>query len=88
MPPRPDRPDKLVLDWNSLVLGKLRDQRRDPRTGAARSLVVDLGAEARLRVGASRVEIPVAFVHGVRPDAITLDRSLEELRRGPLAPAG
>lgn len=75
--------DKPVLDYNHARLGIVADVARDPKTNAARHLIVTLDAEARERGGFQRdlLEVPMNLVFGIRRDSVTLDRSLDELRR-------
>lgn len=83
MPNPPLALDKLVLDWNHRAVGRVREARLDARTGDVGALVVDLEPHARPHWPSEegRVVIPVRFVHGVRREAIVLDRSLEALGR-------
>jgi sporulation protein YlmC with PRC-barrel domain len=70
--------NKLVLDWNNVPVGKIRDARVDPRTRAVERLVVSLSGEARRRLDAATTEvvIPVRMVHSIRRGEVVLDRSL------------
>lgn len=74
--------DKPVFDWNKVPIGTIADLRRDPKTHAARQLVVTLTPQAKTQMGTKEdlVEIPVSYVFGIRKDAVSLDRSVEELR--------
>ncbi len=75
--------DKPVFDWNRFPLGTVADIRKDPRTRATRHVVVTLSPEAKTTLGTVEdlMEIPIAYVCGIRKDAVALDRSVEELRR-------
>lgn len=80
--------DCLVVDWNNIPIGKVREARRDARTHALRALVVDLSDAAQRRAGArAELEIPMQMVFGLRRREVQLDRSLEELFRAPAMPA-
>ena len=74
---------KLVLDWNHLPIGKIRDARVDPRTKAVQSLVVALTGDAQRRLpgAASELEIPVRMVFSIRSGEVVLDRTLDAVRR-------
>jgi len=75
--------DKVVYDWHRVPLGTVVDARRDPKTHATTSLIVNLTPDARHRMGTKSelVTIPASFVCGIRRDAVTLDRSVRELQR-------
>ena len=75
--------NKLVLDWNNLPVGKVRDARVDPRTKSVASLVVSLSGEAQRRLprADSEIIIPVRMVFSIRPGEVVLDRSFDEVRR-------
>jgi len=74
---------KPVFDWNHVPVGHVTQTVRDPRTHAARQLVLTLSPEARTELGASTesIELPASFVFGMRRDQVTLDRSLTELKK-------
>lgn len=74
---------KPVFDWNHVPVGTVRTALRDPKTRAARQLVLTLTPEAKTRLGTqeSTMEVPASIVFGVRRDGLTLDRSLSELKR-------
>lgn len=74
---------KPVYDWNHVPVGHVAQTVRDPRTNAARQLVLTLSPEARTELGAStdRIELPASLVFGMRRDQVTLDRSLTELKK-------
>ena len=71
-----------VYDWNNFELGKVTGARMDSNS-SIRELIVDLNDDARQKLGArdQKLEIPMDFVHGVRRDEVTLDRSLAEIAR-------
>ena len=75
--------DKPVFDWNRFPIGTVADLRKDPKTKATRQVVVSLTPEAKTRLGADDdlLEIPISYVCGIRKDAVSIDRSLEELKR-------
>lgn len=75
--------DKPVYDWNRFPIGTVSDLRRNPRTKGTRQVVVNLSAEAKTHLGTTDdlLEIPISYVCGIRQDAVSLDRSLSELRR-------
>lgn len=74
---------KPVFDWNHVPVGTVRSALRDPKTRAARQLVLTLTPEAKTKLGTqeSTLEVPASLVFGVRKDGVTLDRSLTELKR-------
>lgn len=74
---------KPVFDWNRVPVGTVSGALRDPKTRAARQLVLTLSREAREELGTDEetIELPASLVFGVRRDGLTLDRSLHELRR-------
>lgn len=74
---------KPVYDWNHVPVGHVTQTVRDPRTNAARQLVLTLSPEARTELGASTdsIELPASLVFGMRRDQVTLDRSLTELKK-------
>lgn len=74
---------KPVFDWNHVPIGHIKETLRDPRTNATRNLVLTLSPEARTELGASTesIELPASFVFGMRRDQVTLDRSLNELKK-------
>lgn len=74
---------KPVFDWNHVPVGHIREAVRDPRTNAARQLVLTLSPEARTELGASTdsIELPASLVFGMRRDQVTLDRTLNELKK-------
>lgn len=74
---------KPVFDWNHVPLGHVSETVRDPRTHAARQLVLKLSPEARTELGASTesIELPASLVFGMRRDQVTLDRTLTELKK-------
>lgn len=74
---------KPVFDWNHVQIGRVTTTRRDPKTNAARQLVLSLSPEARSELGTSEetLELPASLVFGMRRDAVTLDRSLNELKK-------
>jgi sporulation protein YlmC with PRC-barrel domain len=78
--------DKLVLDWNGLRVGRVRRVVGDSRTGAVRSLVLEVAPEAQSVLGTPTATVPVGYVRAVRRDELSLDRSVDELARGD-APA-
>ncbi|GEM_PF-6920461 len=75
--------EKPVYDWNHVPVGTVSGAVRDPKTRAARQLVLRLTPEAQTELGAEQptVELPASFVFGVRRDSVTLDRSLSELKK-------
>lgn len=75
--------DKVVYDWHRVPLGTVVDARRDPKTHATTSLIVNLTPDARSRMGTSNeiLAIPASYVAGIRKDAVTLDISVRELGR-------
>ena len=73
--------EKPVYDWNHVPVGTVSGAVRDPKTRAARQLVLKLTPEAESELGASTLELPAAYVFGVRRDSVTLDRSLHELKK-------
>lgn len=75
--------EKPVYDWNHVPVGTVRDAVRDPKTKAARQLVLTLTPEAQEKLGAkdATLELPASYVFGVRRDGVTLDRSLTELKK-------
>jgi hypothetical protein len=75
--------EKPVYDWNHVPVGTVSGAVRDPKTRAARQLVLRLTPEAQTELGTpeSTVELPASFVFGVRRDSVTLDRSLHELKK-------
>lgn len=75
--------DKPVFDWHNRPIGTVADLRRDPRTKATRQVVVNLSQDARRTLGTTEelLEIPVSFIFGIRKDAVSLDRSVEELKK-------
>lgn len=81
--------EKPVFDWNRVPIGTVVDTRRDPRTNATRALIVNLNPQAQKNLGSGEdlVTIPLDRVFAIRRDAVTLDRSLEELRRFEVAAA-
>ncbi|MCA1812970.1 MAG: PRC-barrel domain-containing protein [Halobacteriales archaeon] len=86
-----DLREKLVLDWNNVPIGTIRDAQLDPKTKTVRSLLINLNSDAQTKLGAGQdVVIPIQYVFGIRRGEITLDRSLGEIRRieGFSAPAG
>lgn len=74
---------KPVFDWNHVPVGHVKETQRDPRTHATRNLVLTLSPEARSELGAATdsIELPASFVFGMRRDQVTLDRSLNELKK-------
>jgi len=74
---------KPVYDWNHVPVGTVSGAVRDPKTRAARQLVLRLTPEAQTELGAKQptVELPASFVFGVRRDSVTLDRSISELKK-------
>lgn len=75
--------EKPVFDWNHVQIGRVTNTRRDPKTNATRQLVLSLSPEARSELGTAEdsIELPASFVFGMRRDAVTLDRSLSELKK-------
>jgi sporulation protein YlmC with PRC-barrel domain len=75
--------EKLVLDWNNMPIGTIRDAHVDPKTKTVRSLVIQLNRDAQSKLGAHdpSMVIPIHYVFGIRRGEITLDRSFDELRR-------
>jgi hypothetical protein len=74
--------EKPVYDWNHVPVGTVSGAVRDPKTRAARQLVLRLTPEAQTELGAPEsVELPASFVFGVRRDSVTLDRSIHELKK-------
>jgi hypothetical protein len=75
--------EKPVYDWNHVPVGTVSGAVRDPKTRAARQLVLRLTPEAQTELGSPdpTVELPASFVFGVRRDGVTLDRSLSELKK-------
>ncbi|HVL49565.1 MAG TPA: hypothetical protein VM889_13495 [Candidatus Thermoplasmatota archaeon] len=75
--------DKPVFDWNHVPIGTVADIRKDPKTRSAREIIVNVSPDARRRLGLhdELLEIPISYVFGIRRDAVTLDRSVQELRR-------
>ncbi|MHB8586165.1 MAG: hypothetical protein ACYDDF_10090 [Thermoplasmatota archaeon] len=73
--------EKPVFDWNREPVGTVVDMHRDPRTNAARAIVVNLTPAAQQNLGTDLVTIPLDRVFAIRRDGVTLDRSLHELRR-------
>jgi hypothetical protein len=55
--------------------------RRDPRSGDTRELVLKLTPEAQAQLGRQELELPASMIFGVRREAVTLDRSLTELKK-------
>ena len=74
---------KPVYDWNHVPVGTVSGAVRDPKTRAARQLVLRLTPEAQDKLGVEEptLELPASFVFGVRRDSVTLDRSLTELKK-------
>lgn len=74
---------KPVFDWNRVPVGTVSGALRDPKTRAARQLVLTLSREAQEELGTEEktIELPASLVFGVRRDGLTLNRSLHELRR-------
>lgn len=74
--------DKPVYDWNGAPLGVVSDLERDPKTRAARRLIVNLTPEAKHTIGTAgdSLEIPISYVFGIRKDAVSLNRSAQELK--------
>ncbi|HWH08966.1 MAG TPA: hypothetical protein VNX21_07180 [Candidatus Thermoplasmatota archaeon] len=74
---------KPVFDWNHVPVGRVTTARRDPKTRATTQLVLTLSPEAQTQLGVpdATLEVPASLVFGVRRDAVTLDRSLSELKR-------
>lgn len=72
---------KPVFDWNHVPVGHVEETRRDPKTHTTRRLVLTLSPEARSQLGADSLELPASLVFGMRRDQVTLDRSLDELKK-------
>jgi sporulation protein YlmC with PRC-barrel domain len=75
--------EKLVLDWNNMPIGRIREAHVDPKTKTVRSLVISLTHDAQSKLGAqaSNLVIPINYVFGIRRGEVTLDRSFDEIRR-------
>ncbi|MEA3200728.1 MAG: hypothetical protein QOE90_2156 [Thermoplasmata archaeon] len=75
--------EKPVYDWNHVPIGTVSGAVRDPKTRAARQLVLRLSPEAQTELGTDEktLELPASLVFGVRRDSVTLDRSLSELKK-------
>lgn len=75
--------EKPVYDWNHVPVGTVSGAVRDPKTRAARQLVLRLSPEAQNELGIAQgtLELPASYVFGVRRDSVTLDRSLSELKQ-------
>ncbi len=75
--------ERAVYDWNRRMVGTVQDVQMDPKTHAARDLIVNLSPEVREALGAGEgpVRIPMNFVSGIRRESLTLDRGINELRQ-------
>jgi hypothetical protein len=76
-------PERIVLDWNNVAVGRVRRAEVHPRTRGVAHLVVALTGEAqrRLAMAQGEVVIPVGMVHSLRPGEVVLDRPLEAIAR-------
>lgn len=84
MPSEPSVFDKKpVFDWNHVPVGHVASAVRDPKTRDTRHIVLTLSAQARKELGTREetLELPASLVFATRRDAVTLDRSLTELRK-------
>ncbi len=74
---------KPVFDWNHVAVGRVTTAERDPKTRTMRRLTLELTPEARASLGtdAGSIDVPASYIFGMRRDAVTLDRSLTELRK-------
>lgn len=74
----------VVLDWDGRPMGRVQGALRHARTGALRSLVVQLTPEARaqLKTPDFMMAVPAKQVVSLRRGEVVLDRTLEEMARG------
>jgi sporulation protein YlmC with PRC-barrel domain len=72
-----------VLDWDGRPVGWVREAVMHPRTGTMRSLLVNLGPEARAALGVSdlTLAIPARQVAVVRRDAVELGVRMPQIAR-------
>ncbi len=75
--------EKPVYDWHRRVVGTVHEVQKDPKTHAARDLIVTLSPEARQALGAPEgvARIPMTYVSGIRRESVTLDRGMNELNQ-------
>jgi sporulation protein YlmC with PRC-barrel domain len=77
---------RQVVDWDGRPVGWVRESLVHPRTGTVRSLLVNLGPEARATLGTAEVSIsiPAHLVATMRRDQVELGVRLPQLARPPL----
>ena len=76
---------RQVVDWDGRPVGWIREQVLNPRTGTVRSLLVQLGPEARARLDTPEhtMAIPASKVVTMRRDEVALGVRMRELGRPP-----